>query len=1106
MKKLFLLALLVAFGLRSAAQTMTLNVITPPCDSNGVVVATFTGATLPIAVQWSFNYPPYSVYDTITTGTTDTLYGFNGGNLSVYGGGAFDSLYYSPPFTVTVNVTPAACPALGTVNVTVSGATGPFTYKWENATTYAVVSTSNPATLPGGAYVVRATDGATGCVAGFLNGSFDMIINPGFTQTVTTTPAICPALGSGIVNVTGGTPPFSYSWTNPITGTVITSSTSPVSLPCCIYLERTTDALGCTVSGGSWGVGYVADFTATVTTTSADCTNGTATVALTGGTGPFSYLWSNGATTSSISGLVMGNYNVQVTDALGCVSSGLVGNVAQTITISVPTTPTPATCLSSDGSIIAFGSGGTPPYSFLWSTGATTQNVSGLISGNYNVTATDANGCFGYGYAYVNASTPITVTYSTTPSSCTSPTGTASLIISGGTAPYSITWYTTPVQTTSTATALSSGWYYFHVTDALGCIQNGSVYVPPIDVIYLSFTSSPATCLASDGSVSVSASGGVAPYTYSWSSGGTTASLTGVPYGLYYATVTDHNGCSVTNCQAVPYSSPLTFGLSTTQASCLYTHDGTITATASLGTPPYTYSMGGSSSGSVTVPGLATGSYWVNVTDALGCTAYDYTYVGYNVSDSSCFCVIQGTVYNDTNHNCVQDAGEVGIDHIQMECSGFGYTYTDASGYYYFLVPSGTYTVSQTVLSIYPLSPCQANNISVTTTAGTGCYHTINFADTLDPIHDMHISTWDYTAARPGFPYTQISVVTNDGTLTESNILAGYKADGQIFAPTIVPSGVFTGGTSYYYNTSGTFPALAPGAGNEFIMTYNVPADIPLGTNVIFKDSAVYAPPMTNWLLDYSPWNNVNYFTTTTVGSYDPNFKEVYPKGTGSTGVITTADSVLEYMVHFQNTGSYMAENVVVRDTLDANLNWASLKPVYSSGKCVVDMDDNGHVTFTFKNINLPTSSSEPVASNAMFTYTIKLKPGLTVGSQIQNRASIYFDFNAPIMTKRTLNTIGWPAGIQSFGGGNAYENSFTIYPNPADNTFNANINSVAGGTYSLKICDVTGKIEITKTLSLQKGSQTVTVDVNHLASGVYFVSLSSNNENTQTQKLVIMK
>ena len=1108
MKKLILLTLLAFWGLRLNAQTVTLSLYTAPCDSNGVVIATFTGMTMPYDVQW-YTTTGYVVHYTRTV-ANDTLYGYAGGSLQVYGydtlGGAsaYDTATYAPPFRVIDSAVAGICPALGTLGATIIGGTGPFTYKWEDASTYGVIATINPASAPAGNYIVRVTDMGTGCVGGFEDSMRTIIINPDFTDSLGSTAALCPALGTATAYITGGTGPFTYSWFNASTGTSVGGSTATLSAPGGSYIEQTSDALGCTASMVVT-IPYIPDFTATVTATDASCTNGTAAVTVTGGTAPFSYLWSNGATTSSISGLIMGTYTVGISDAAGCtLDTPMSAYVNQTILISAPDVTTPATCINADGSITAFGSGGTPPYTYLWSNGGTTATISGLTSNWYDVTVTDANGCFGTGGDYVGTSTPIYVSYSTTPSACTSPTGTATLMISGGTAPYSITWYTTPVQTGVTATALAAGTYYFFVTDAAGCTQSGTITVPPIDVIYLSFSSTPATCLASDGSVSVYASGGVAPYTYSWSSGGTSSSLSGVPYGTYYATVTDANGCSVVNCQAVPYNSPITLSLSTSQASCLYTSDGVINATAAMGTPPYSYSMGGSSSGSVSIPGLPTGPYWIYVSDALGCSTWEYTYVDYNVYDSSCYCLVKGTVYNDANHNCIQDAGEVGIQNIQLQCSGLGYTYTNPDGNYYFLVPSGSYTVSQTVLSMYPLSPCQVNNIPVTSVAATGCHTTINFADTLDPIHDMHISTWDYTFPRPGFPYTQTTIVTNDGTVTESGILAGYKPDGQIFAPTFVPAGVFTG-APYYYSTAGTFPALTPGTGQEFLMTYNVPADIPLGTNVVFKDTVSYSSPMSNWLSDYSPWNNVSYYTATTVGSYDPNFKEVSPKGTGAAGSITTNDSVLEYMVHFQNTGSYMAENVVVKDTLSANLDWNSLRPVYMSDKCVVTIDEHGVATFTFNNIDLPASTNEPISSNAMFTYTIKQRPGLAYGTQIKNRASIYFDFNAPILTNYTLNTIGFPSGVPTTPAATGY-NTFTIYPNPTTNSFNAIIELTAGGTYNLKVCDITGKTELSKTLTLQTGSQTIAVDASHLTPGVYFVTLNGNDNKAQTQKLVIMK
>jgi len=1127
MKKLLFIILLSFLQHEVWGQGFTLTLIHPPCDSDGIVVLTITDSTLlseVCAISW--NAPELWSYAEYTyTLPTDTFYHYAGGRMVVMVDtfctsgedfGPVDSINFPLPFQVIDSGIIAICPVAGSVAATVSGVTGPLGYQWltfetspyySSPGTYNLIATGNPALVPNGYYYIRVTDSATGCVAGFANPPVLVSITPDFNDSVITTSAICPTLGSGIAVIIGGAAPIITTWTNTTTG-VIAGTSDTANLPGGTYTLHISDATGC-VATNTVTIPYTPDFTATVTTTPAYCTNGIASVTVTGGTAPYSYLWSTGATTPTLSGLVTGTYFLTLTDASGCVDSaaidpGLSGVVVQGLTITAPDVVAPVTCTSADGSITAFGSGGTPPYSYLWSNGGTTQTISGLTSNYYDVTVTDANGCVGTGGDYVGTSTPVIVTYSTTASSCTAPTGTATLMISGGTAPYTVTWYTTPTQYGTTATGLTAGNYFFSITDASGCTQGGVVTIPPTDVITLSFTSSPATCLAADGSVSVTATGGVGPYSYSWSTGGTAAILTAVASGTCYATVTDANGCSVTSCQYVPYTTPLELGISSTPASCLYTANGSITATAFLGTPPYSFSIGGSSASSVTVPGMATGHYWVYVTDSLGCTAEAYTYVDYNVADSSCFCVVKGTVYDDINQNCIQDAGELGIQNIQLQASGFGFTYTDSNGNYAFLLPNGSYTISQTILAMYPLSPCQANNISYTPTAAAGCYLYVNFADTLTPIRDLHISTWSYSFPRPGFPYTQVSVITNDGTVTEPNILASYTPDGQIYSPAFVPSGVLTG-APYYYSTPATALSLAPGASQQFLVNYNVPADVPLGTNVIFKDSVAYAPPMSNWLNDYSPWNNVNYYTATTAGSFDPNFKEVSPKGIGTAGTITTNDSVLEYMIHFQNTGSYMAQNVVVKDTLDANLDWATLHPTYMSHTGTVNVTENGVATFTFNNINLPDSIAEPVTSNALFTYTIKQRHTLAPGTQINNRASIYFDFNAPVVTNKTLNTIATPAAVAAISATKGSD-AFSLMPNPAKNIFTVDIDIDGEGTYGLKVCDVTGKTKISKTLSLQKGKQQLTVDAQSLAPGIYFVTLTAGNNSSWTQKLVILK
>ncbi len=1042
MKKLFPLLLVVAFSITAKAQ-VTFGLITTPCHNDGVLSATFTGMTAPITVKW---YTQGSASTTIihtgVTGPSDVLTGYSGGPITI-----------------------SATDALGTFDTGAYGGAAPFN------------------------------------------------ICPVIVAAGT-----CPAMDTLTASICGGgTAPFTYTWYDIATaGIVGTMNPTPV-IPGNIYGVTVTDAAGCTYGSlvdPLQVFAYVLpSFLDTINTTPAGCTDGTASVSIfSGGVAPFTYLWSTGATTPSIGSLVTGTYMVTVTDALGCKATAY-GFVPQSISITAPVVPTPSSCTAADGSVIAFGSGGTAPYSYLWSNGSTTQSQTGIGGGFYTVNVTDANGCIGTDGGFVGTSTPIVVTYTTTPSLCTSPTGTASLTVAGGTPPYTTTWFTSPPHSGVTAITLKAGEYAFEVTDAAGCKQSGRATVPPINTVSLSFLSTPAVCTAANGSMTVYPTGGVMPYTYLWSTGATTASITSRPTGSYTATVTDGVGCKATRTWHLPSTSPVGVGIVTTPSTCLYANNGIDSAWAWGGTPPYSYgwSTGGTTR---TITGLTPGSYWVRATDAAGCTSPAlHSYVTYDTNNTSCYCLLEGNVYKDGNSNCIQDGGEGGIPNIQIKIAGgiFGsgvFTYTDAKGYYSYKVPSGTYTVSQTVNTHYPLKSCQANNIAMTTVAGIGCINTLNFADSVDTTHDMHISTWNYMPPVVGNTYKQVTVVTNDGTVTEDSVLIAYATDGQLYKPSFINAGYFAG-APYYYSAD-SMPSLPPGGSHKFYMTYNVPTNIPLGTNLVFRDTAVHIQPTSNWTTDETPWNNTKIFNTPVVASYDPNFKEVHPKGTGAAGLIPHTDSVLEYMVHFQNTGTWPAENVVVVDTLDNNLDWESLRPVYSSSQCRVTLTQSGTrriATFTFNNINLPPKSTDEMLSNGMFTYTIHMKPGLAVGAQIRNRASIYFDYNEPVVTNTTLNTLSTSGGgINNVNNVTATSaNSFTIYPNPTNSAFSAVIASEMANTATMNITDITGRTLITKQIELQKGTQTVPVDVNKLSAGTYLVTFH-NGSITQTQKLVVIK
>ncbi len=1013
--------------------------------------------------------------------------------------------------TVSFSLITQPCNNNGVLKAYFSGLTPPITVTWTT-----MGSTGGPIVHTGVAGLNDVLTGYSGGPVNFVatdtSGATDVGTYAGsapFSYGFNIDAATCPALDTIDYLVFGGLAPYTVQWYNMATLATV-ATTSPAYLPEGNYGITITDANGC-VYGSRVDPNYASltstpSFTLATSATVANCTDGTASVtAVGGGTPPFSYQWSTGATTPNIIDLVTGTYSVKVSDANGCYNNASV-TVNQGVNIVVPVVATAASCLDSNGTASAYGSGGTAPYRYLWTNGEKTQFLTGLSSGTYSVMVTDDNGCIGSGSATVANTSPINYTKTSSPSLCTSPTGNATIAVSGGTPPYAISWHTTPAQTAVTATGLKPGDYYFHVTDAMGCVEQGTVTVIPVSTLALSYSPVAALCSLSTGSINVIPSGGVAPYTYQWSTGATTPSLTAVAPGNYDLTVTDNLGCKISARPYVGAYTPMSSGIVSTPATCPFLADGINTITGYGGNSPYTYawSSGGSTA---TISALPEGAFWGRVTDATGCTTpWQYSYIRSDEAASGCFCTIEGTVYYDANGNCLRDPGERGLPRTQIYISGRGYTYTDDEGHYTSQVPAGTYTITETIRTNYHLSTCQLNGIPVIAAAGPGCHSTVDFANTVDTFIDMRINTWDYSAPTPGRTYTQTTIITNDGALPHANIRAAYAPDGQAYEPSFTPSRIFTG-SPYSYHTPGTFPTLDPGAAHQSFMTYHVPTNIPDNTILMFRDSVVAdTPELLYMLLDKTPRNNVNAYTTNTSTTYGAQFAQVSPKGSGTSGLIPYTDSVLEFMIHFQNTGATMAQNVMVIDTLDDNLDWTTLMPTFLSAACHINVQAVGArrvATFRFNNINLPRSADNPIGSNGMFTFTVHVKPGLAVGSQIRNRASVYFDYHEPERTNMTLNTILNTAGVEEVAAGNI--RTFTIYPNPASQSFNAIINSDVEGSAVMTITDITGKTLATKTVALQKGQQTINTDASSLAPGMYFVSFNDHG-NVQTAKLVIMK
>jgi len=240
---------------------------------------------------------------------------------------------------------------------------------------------------------------------------------------------------------------------------------------------------------------------------------------------------------------------------------------------------------------------------------------------------------------------------------------------------------------------------------------------------------------------------------------------------------------------------------------------------------------------------------------------------------------------------------------------------------------------------------------------------------------------------------------------------------------------------------------------------------------------------------DLNPGNNFFPYCFTVVNSYDPNDKQVYPSGG-----VTNYDDLLSYTIRFQNTGTAPAQQIYILDTLDSDLDVSTFVLTAYSHENFTQILENGIVKFNFPDINLPDSTSNEPASHGYVQYRIKLKVNLSVGTQIQNTASIYFDFNTPVVTNTILNTLTEPKYdvIEEM----TSEIELMLYPNPA--TTQLNIQSPNQPISTIIIHDLLGR----EIFSKEFNSAQCQLNIAHWNSGVYLVKIKTE-EGEVVKKMV---
>jgi gliding motility-associated-like protein len=595
---------------------------------NGTATVTPSGGTAPYTYLWN----------TTPAQTTASISNLSGGTYQV---SVTDNngCTYSGSVTITqpanavtgaVTTTDVSCynGSNGTATVTATGGVSPYSYSWNTTPVQTAATISN---LSAGTYIATITD-ANGCFT-----TATAIINQPavLAPNTTATDVNCNGGvdGTATVTATGGTAPYSYSWNTTPAQTTATAT----GLAAGTYVATITDAHGCSTNATSIVNQPSAPVNAVVTSSPVNCSganNATATVTGSGGTAPYTYSWNTTPvqTTATAVGLGAGTYTATVTDVRGCsaTTSVSISQPVAPVTATVSTT-TPVVCNGgANGNATVLASGGTQPYSYSWNTTPvqTATTAINLTAGSYMVVVSDANGCSDTATATITQPAAFVTSFSNTNVTCFgNSNGTGSVTVTGGVAPYTYSWNTTPVQATPSIANLSAGTYTVAVTDNKGCSTTGSITITqPAQLIASIPVYSNISCAGmNNGSASAIASGGTAPYSYSWNTAQTTAFINNLPSGTYAVNVTDNNGCTAIDSMAL--TEPL--ALTTTSGNivpvkCHGDATGSANVIVTGGTAPYNYSWNTAPSQSTAnATNLAAGAYIVTVTDSNGCSKTD---------------------------------------------------------------------------------------------------------------------------------------------------------------------------------------------------------------------------------------------------------------------------------------------------------------------------------------------------------------------------------------------------------------------------------------------------------------------------------------------------
>lgn len=1079
-------------------------------STSGLIISTSTGAI-------DLSASTFGTY-TITYTTSGTCPNSSTASVSV-----------SPlPVISNVNTTnPTTCSGTnGVITFSVTNvADGTITVSYTGGTFSATVSsgTATSAGLAAGTYNNLSVSNANGC-SNTTTPSATLAdpTAPSFGTDLSSTETLCA--GEDLTVAATGTGTITYQWyesTDNSTWTAISGVTSATyaSTASKYYKVVATDGTtNCTTESTVANTTVNALPTVGLTsnaTSNTICAGESVSFTATGGsTYEFFVNGSSQGSASSTSTFVSTTLSnsdvvtVEVTNSNGCsaISSGITMTVNALPTVTVDAA-TDVLCHGADNGSVSITATGTATLSYAWTDGAsyssTSEDISSLAPGTYMVTVTDGNGCSSTASATITEpAVALAATSTVTNTNSTSGTdGTATVTPAGGTSGYTYLW--SDSQTTATATGLAAGTYSVTVTDANGCTATSSVTVyDPLDAT--ASESTPVSCNGgSDAEITVTVTGGAAPYTYLWddASASTTATITGLSAGSYEVTVTDANGNTTTANVTIGEPTQLVVAVGTvTDVTCTGNTDGAVTTTISGGTTSYTFSW---DNGETTqnLSGVVEGTYVLTVTDANGCTETATAVVG--MTDNVAPIVVTQDITvsldalgnvsittSDIDNGSSDDCGidTYALDKVDFNCSDLGantvtLTVTDVNG------NSATGTATVTVEDIEdPVISCPSNvtayadatsnGTAVTWTAATATDNCSIQSITSDIANGstftLGTTTVTYTAtdgsgntATCMFDVTVLDTVSPvisgcPADITQTNDLDSCGAAVSWTAPTFYDnSGSYT--VVYSHNSGDYFPVgtttvtvtVTDAAGNSSVCTFDVTVEdnqapyVFPETNVSITLNGDGMYTMTAGQLDSASYDNCGIDSMYL--SNDFANCNAMPTMTTYLVVVDThgnMDSALVTVNVLPSATAVLATTAMVTDVSCYGTATGEIGLTTTGGVAPYTYDWNtGDITSAITNLGI-----------GMYTFTVTDTNGCTMVD------SVFIDQPDTIIASSVLSVYGGGYNVSQFG---AADGSITMsiaggtlpysydWNTGAYNTMD--LNSIPAGAYTLVIKDSLG-------------------------------------------------